>query len=69
MSADGVGASEDFSIPEPTLTTSSVFTGRLGFELAHMLLKKLQQPGTLVPSRTFPCKLVEGGSCAPPNEP
>lgn len=66
MSLVGFGDREEFSILEPPLTSVSVFQERLGAELAQMLLEKLKKPGLRAPSREFPCKLEERGSCAPP---
>jgi DNA-binding LacI/PurR family transcriptional regulator len=66
ISLMGFGDREELSILEPSLTTVSVFQEQLGTELAEMLLEKLTKPGRRVPSRTFPCKIVERSSCASP---
>jgi DNA-binding LacI/PurR family transcriptional regulator len=68
MSLLGFGALTEYSILEPPLTTVSVFQDKLGAELARMLLEKLEHPGLRLESRTFPCRLVENSSCAPPRE-
>ena len=68
MSLCGFGDREEFSILEPPLTTVSVFQEKLGAELGAMLLRRLARPGAHVESHTFPCQLLERGSCAPPAE-
>ncbi len=60
----GFGDWEEFSIIEPPLTTISIFQEKLGAELASMLLRRLATPGAHVKPSTFPCKLLERGSCA-----
>lgn len=67
MSLMGFGDRPEFSILEPSLTTVSVFQEKIGETLAQMLLAKLADPDTVVPSRFFPCKVVERSSCAPPS--
>ncbi len=62
----GFGDREEFQILEPALTTMAVFPERLGAELATMLLQRISQPEEKVSTRTFPCRLVERNSCAPP---
>jgi len=66
VSLMGFGDREEFSILEPPLTTVSVFQETLGAELTRMLLEKLKRPGARTKSRTFPCQVIERGSCAAP---
>ena len=45
------------------------YFGALAYaELGAMLLRRLARPGAHVESHTFPCQLLERGSCAPPAE-
>jgi DNA-binding LacI/PurR family transcriptional regulator len=67
MSLCGFGDREEYSILEPPLTTVSVYQEKLGAELGSMLLRRLAKPKAHVKSVTFPCKLLERGSCAPPD--
>lgn len=62
----GFGDREEFQILEPALTSIAVFPEKLGAELARMILQRLETPGESVPSRVYPCRLVERASCAPP---
>ncbi len=64
ISLMGFGDREDFSILEPSLTTVTVFQDNIGSELARMLLHKLDHPGMLLESRTFPCQIIERQSCS-----
>lgn len=66
MSLMGFGDREDLSILEPSLTTITVFQEKIGVELAQMLLQKLKKPGLHIPSRSFPCQIVERNSCSAP---
>jgi LacI family transcriptional regulator len=66
ISLCGFGDREEFQILEPSLTTMAVFPERLGADLAQMLLERIEDPKKRVISRTFPCRLVERQSCAPP---
>lgn len=65
ISLMGFGDRHDFSILEPSLTTVSVFEEKIGAELAEMLLQKLKSPAKRVASRSFPCRVIERGSCGP----
>ncbi|MPY87480.1 MAG: LacI family DNA-binding transcriptional regulator [Luteitalea sp.] len=66
ISLVGFGDREEVSMLEPSLTTVSVFQDKLGAEMARMLMQKLARPSLRLPSRTFPCQLLERNSCAPP---
>ncbi|MDX2153746.1 MAG: LacI family DNA-binding transcriptional regulator [Bryobacteraceae bacterium] len=66
ISLCGFGDREEFQILEPPLTSIAVFPERLGAELARMILARLKDPATAIPSRIFPCQFIERGSCAPP---
>lgn len=66
MSLCGFGDREEFQILEPSLTTIAVFPEKLGAELARMMFARLEQPALPLPSRRYPCQLVERASCGPP---
>lgn len=65
MSLIGFGDREEFNILEPSLTSISVFPGKLGAALAEMLILRLADPGARIESRIFPCQLMERASCGP----
>ena len=66
MSLIGLGDRAEFAILEPALTSISVFEDQLGERLTTMLLARIEDPTQEPVSETYPCKLVERASCAPP---
>lgn len=69
ISLVGVGDRAEYSVLEPALTSISVFADQLGERLATILLSRIADPKALVPTETFPCKLMERASCGPCPEP
>jgi LacI family transcriptional regulator len=68
VSLCGFGDRQEFSIIEPPLTTVTVYQEKLGAELGSMLLRRLAKPEAHIKSVISPCKLLERGSCAPPED-
>ena len=66
VSLIGCGDRPEFNILEPELSSISVFVDQLGERLTAMLLRRIETPQDAVPSETYPCKLVDRASCAPP---
>lgn len=67
VSLVGCGDRIEYSILEPELTSISVFVEELGEHLTAMLLRRLADPASALPSQCYPCKLAIRASCAPPS--
>ncbi|MBY0504950.1 MAG: LacI family transcriptional regulator [Bryobacteraceae bacterium] len=69
MSLIGIGNRPEFGVLDPALTSISVFEDQLGERLASLLLERIRHPESAHASETYPCKLIERASCAPPSTP